>query len=57
MKPAFIAIGLALSLLVGCEDRYRYPCQDPDNQPKPECNPPACVADGTCTDFLLKKQK
>jgi hypothetical protein len=46
---AFIAIAL---LLVGCEDTYRYPCQDPANKDKEECNRPACEADGFCYDKL-----
>lgn len=44
-------ISIAL-LLVGCEDTYRYPCQDPANKDKPECNLPACEADGFCYDKL-----
>lgn len=39
--------------LVSCDDRYRYPCQDPENFNKEKCKPPACIADGTCTDFLV----
>jgi hypothetical protein len=46
---AFIAVAL---LLVGCEDTYRYPCQDPVNANKPECNRPICEADGMCFDTL-----
>lgn len=46
---AFIAIAL---LLVGCEDTYRYPCQDPANAEKAECNRPACEAGGMCYDTL-----
>ena len=38
--------------LFGCEDTYRYPCQDPANKDKPECNLPACEADGMCYDKL-----
>lgn len=41
--------------LIGCEDRYRYPCQDPENWNKPECNKPDCFASGDCTDFLIKR--
>ena len=40
-------------LLVACSDAYRYPCQDPANFGKPQCNPPACEANGTCTKFLI----
>ena len=43
----------AVLAVVGCEDRYRYPCQDPKNHKNPECQHPACEADGTCTDYLL----
>ena len=50
MKRLFLLLPL---LLVSCDDRYRYPCQDPDNFGKPECTPPACEADGTCTEFLI----
>jgi hypothetical protein len=48
-----IAFLLALSFtLVGCEERYRYPCQDPENAEKAECNRPVCEADGMCYDTL-----
>ena len=43
---------LTALLLVGCEDTYRYPCQDPANKDKKECNRPACEADGMCYDKL-----
>jgi hypothetical protein len=46
----------ALLTLAGCQDRYRYACQDPANWNKVHCNPPACEADGTCTKYLLKEQ-
>ena len=50
MKAVFLI--LTALLLVGCEDRYRYPCQDPENKDNPECNRPACEADGMCYDKL-----
>jgi len=43
---------VAALLLVGCEDTYRYPCQDPANKDKAECNRPLCEADGFCYDKL-----
>ena len=48
---AVLLITTAL-LLVGCEDTYRYPCQDPANKDKAECNRPLCEADGFCYDKL-----
>ncbi len=44
-----IILILPLLLLVACESRYRYPCQDPANWGKLECNNEVCEADGTCT--------
>ena len=44
---------LLLPLLVACEERYRYPCQDPENWGKSECKPPVCEVDGNCTKTLL----
>lgn len=51
---ARVLLALALFVLAGCEDRYRYPCQNPDNYAKPECLPPACVADGSCTEYVVR---
>jgi hypothetical protein len=48
----YLVLAAAL-VLVACEDRYRYPCQDPKNFYKAECNPPKCEADGTCTKYLI----
>lgn len=50
MKALLIPV-IAL-LLVGCEERYRYPCQDPENAEKAECTRPVCEADGMCYDSL-----
>jgi hypothetical protein len=50
MKAVFLI--LTALLLVGCEDRYRYPCQDPANKDNPECNRPDCETDGFCYDQL-----
>jgi len=36
---------------------YRYPCQDPAMWETPQCNPPLCEADGTCTDYLIRREK
>lgn len=44
-------------LLTGCDDRFRYPCQDPDNWDKQECKKPWCSADGTCPEDLTHYEK
>jgi hypothetical protein len=53
IKLAFILLA-ASTLVASCQDRFRYECQDPMNWSKPDCNPPKCEADGTCTKYLLK---
>jgi hypothetical protein len=40
-------------LLAGCNSQYRYPCQDPANWGKDECNNQVCKAEGECTSDVL----
>jgi hypothetical protein len=47
-----IALTILTVTLVGCEERYRYPCQDPANWTKDECYHPKCEVDGQCRDDL-----
>lgn len=48
-----IALILAVLALVGCEDRYRYPCQNPDNFHKPDCQKPRCLFTQQCPEYLV----
>lgn len=48
---------MALVLLSACEDRFRYPCQDPRNWENAECKPPICTATGTCPEQLVAQEK
>jgi len=48
---------LVLSLLAGCEDRFRYKCQSPDNWEARDCKPPICTATQTCPDDVTKPEK
>lgn len=50
-------LSILLVLLTGCDDRYRYPCQDPKNWGNAECKPPVCSAAGTCPDQLVKPEQ
>jgi hypothetical protein len=48
-------IGLAICFglsLAGCDERYRYPCQDPKNWSNAECKRPDCAINGVCPDQL-----
>ena len=48
---------LLLPLLAACSENYRYPCQDPDNWEKKECQKPYCSANGTCPEDLTPYEK
>lgn len=39
--------------LAACEDRYRYPCQNPDNFVKAECQKPKCLFTQQCPEYLV----
>jgi len=52
MKLALLL--LASIALMGCQDRYRYDCQDPDNWQEAECKKPKCIAMGYCTEWLIR---
>jgi len=49
---AFFLLSISSLVLVGCEERYRYPCQNPDNWDKDVCKKPYCSANGTCPEDL-----
>ena len=38
--------------LFACNERYRYPCQDPENWETKQCQKPYCTANGTCPEDL-----
>jgi len=38
-------------------DRFRYPCQDPENWDKPICQKPACDVTRTCPEHVFKGQR
>jgi hypothetical protein len=47
---------IALMSLVGCTDRFRYPCQDPANWGNDECKKPTCEVNRTCPELILKEK-
>ena len=47
-------IMLSLLAVTGCEQAFRYPCQDPENWDKPECKRPICEVNRDCPDLIFK---
>jgi hypothetical protein len=48
MKYLFV-----LLLLTGCDDRFRYTCQNPDHFTDSECQKPRCLFTQTCPEYLV----
>lgn len=50
-------IFILLPLMAACQERYRYPCQDPENWNDKMCQKPYCSANGTCPEDLRHYEK
>jgi hypothetical protein len=57
-KVALIMVTAPLAFVVaGCEQRYRYPCQDMNNWDKPECQKPRCEIHKDCPEDIFREEK
>jgi hypothetical protein len=55
-KVALVMITAPLAFVVaGCEQRYRYPCQDMNNWDKPECQKPRCEIHKECPENIFEE--
>lgn len=48
-----ILVMLPFVMLVGCEQYYRYPCQNPDNWNKAMCHKPECEINRQCPEHIF----
>jgi len=46
---------VSIVFLVGCADRYRYPCQDPNNWNENFCKKPLCEINRSCPEHIFKE--
>jgi hypothetical protein len=44
---------LLVFLLAGCEEQYRYFCQNPDNFHLEQCQKPKCLFTQMCPEYLV----
>lgn len=44
----YILLMLSIMVFTGCQERYRYPCQDPVKIQSDECKPEICEETRTC---------
>ena len=50
-----LVLPIALAYFGG--DRFRYPCQDPENWDKKVCQKPTCDVTRTCPEHVFKGQR
>jgi hypothetical protein len=55
-KGLIILLLLPLTLAYFSGDKFRYPCQDPDNWDKDICKLPHCDVTRTCPSHIFKGQ-
>lgn len=48
-----VLLSLMMLAVVGCEDRYRYFCQDPKNFSAKRCQKPDCLFTQDCPEYLV----
>ena len=48
-----LLLSLTLLVLMGCEERFRYFCQDPKNFSVKRCQRPECLFTQDCPDYLV----
>lgn len=51
-----ILLVTTLFALAGCEQAYRYPCQDPANWTNAECQKPICEVNKDCPEYIFKDE-
>jgi hypothetical protein len=57
VRTIVIGFLLLLAMLVsGCENRYRYACQNPENWDKDFCKKPICEVSRDCPEYIFKEQ-
>jgi hypothetical protein len=54
VKLAIAVLAIPMVFLSGCDQYYRYPCQNPDNWEKEQCKKPLCEVNRDCPEYIFK---
>lgn len=57
VKWLLLLLVLPIALAVFGGDSFRYPCQNPANWDKPQCQKPLCDVTRTCPEHIFKGQR
>ena len=52
-KLAIAVLALPIFISAGCEQKFRYPCQDPTNWEKDFCKKPLCEVNRDCPEYIF----
>jgi hypothetical protein len=55
-KFALAVLVLPVLIAAGCQDRYRYECQNPNNWNTERCQKPKCEVHRDCPELIFKEQ-
>jgi hypothetical protein len=55
IRYTLAALAIPVLIVAGCEDRYRYACQDSKNWDKPVCEKPRCEIHRSCPEHVFPK--
>lgn len=50
----FLYLVVPLFVIAGCDSRYRYPCQNPENWDEAACQKPLCEVNRDCPEHIFK---
>jgi hypothetical protein len=53
-KLAIAILALPIFIAAGCEQKFRYPCQDPKNWESEQCKKPLCEVNRDCPEYIFK---
>ena len=56
-KFMLVLLALPIGMAMFSGDRFRYPCQDPNNWDKEFCKMPLCDVTRTCPEHIFKGQR
>jgi hypothetical protein len=54
-KMTLLILALPVVIAAGCNERYRYPCQDPKNWETAQCQKPLCEVHRQCPELIFKE--
>ena len=57
LKWSLVILLIPLGLAFCSTDKFRYPCQNPENWDKAQCQKPLCDVTRTCPEHVFKGQR